>query len=64
MKQALFSVAMLGAFAHAQQVLYTDAETKTTISSFGNIVQETKFDDMIHKIITKATIPFAQDYAS
>ena len=62
--QTMFSIAVLAASVAAQEVLVTDApKTKTTVSSFGNIVEETAFENMIHKIISKPTIPFAQDYA-
>jgi hypothetical protein len=48
----------------AQEMLVTDApKTNTTVSSFGNMVRETIFEGLIHKVITKPTIPFALDYA-
>ena len=62
--QTLFSISLLAASVSAQEMLVTDApKTNTTVSSFGNMVHETIFEDMIHKVITKPTIPFAMDYA-
>ena len=62
--QSLFTSALLVASVSAQEMLVTDApKTNTTISSFGNMVHETVYPDMIHKVITKPTIPYAMDYA-
>jgi len=56
-----FALTMLAGCVAAQQVIVTDSTA--SINKFGNMVVETIFEDLIHKVITKPIVPFAQDYA-